>query len=250
MKCIRVFAASVVAIGLYTASAGAQLNGTIQGLSQGQVVCINSTDTGVGTILGSLTAGSFNCGQLSLTPGDNVTIVIAGSVGEGGEETGCSIPPVPEQEPNNLATPQEYQNLGALPSKGCVTAEGTITAGSGPDPSNPALNADQDVYAIVDLTGISQLEFDLISNGKVFYHVFDARTGDSLITQCSGSLPCIFPVPTGGDAMVGVRVRGEKPITYTFNLLDATTGGLPSPSAARSLNLPTSEPRDWLQNMR
>jgi hypothetical protein len=246
MKRISAFAASVVALGLYTAPVGAQLTGTIQGLSQGQVVCVNSTDTGVGTVSGPLTAGSFDCSQLPITPGDHVTIVIAGPVGEGGGGTGCST--VPEREPNDLRTPQEFQNLGTLPAGGCVAVNGTITAGIGPDPSNPTPNADVDFYATFNLTGISQLEFDLDSDGRAFFRIFNARTGDSL-GECP-SLPCILPVPTGADAAVAVRIRGENPLSYTFRLADATPVG--GPPAAQSLKLPTSDKlQDWrLQNMR
>ena len=46
-----------------------------------------------------------------------------------------------------------------------MEVDGTITSGSGPDPSNPAPNADTDFYGVFDLTGISELEFDLIPDG-------------------------------------------------------------------------------------
>ena len=83
--------------------------------------------------------------------------------------------------------------------------------------------------------------------GLAFFHVFDAATGESLIAECTG-LPCIFSVPTGVQG-VGVAVRGETALSYTFSLTDASAGGLPS--AAESLNLlAPDEPHDWQQKMR
>ena len=163
-----------------------------------------------------------------------------------GPSTGC-VNIIAEAEPNDLATPEEFHHLGSLAAGGCVAVDGTITAGSGPDPSNPAPNADTDFYGVFDLTGISQLEFDLISDGLAFFRVFDAATGESLIAECTG-LPCLFSVPTGVQG-VAVALRGETALSYTFSLADATAGGFPS--AAESLNLlAPDEPQDWQQNMR
>ena len=160
--------------------------------------------------------------------------------------TGCANI-IAEVEPNDLTTPQDYHDLGSLAAGGCVEVEGTITAGSGPDPSNPAPNTDTDVYGVFDLTGISELEFDLIPDGgTAFYRVYDVATGESLIEQCTG-LPCIFSVPTGLQG-VAVDLRGETVLNYTFSLTDATAGGLPSAGAPLNLLTP-EETHDWQQTM-
>ena len=128
-----------------------------------------------------------------------------------------------------------------------MAVEGSIAVGSGPDPSNPAPNADTDYYGVFDLTGISELEFDVIPDaGVVFYRVFDAATGESLVAQCTG-LPCVFSVPAGVQG-VAVAVRGDTALGYTFNLADATSGGLPS--MGMSLNrLAPEETHSWQQTM-
>ena len=154
---------------------------------------------------------------------------------------------IAEVEPNDLTTSKDFHHLGTLSAGGCVTVKGTITAGIGPDPNHPAPNADADYYGVFDLTGISEFEFDLLpEKGIVFFDVFDAATGDSLITQCTG-LPCVFSLPTGVEG-VAVAVRGDIPLGYTFSLVDATSGGLPS--AAGGLNLLAPEkPHGWQQTM-
>jgi hypothetical protein len=154
---------------------------------------------------------------------------------------------IAEVEPNDLTTPQDFHHLGTLLAGGCVAVEGRIAVGSGPDPSNPAPNADTDYYGVFDLTGISELEFDVIPDaGVVFYRVFDAATGESLVAQCTG-LPCVFSVPAGVQG-VAVAVRGDTALGYTFSLTDAASGGLPS--MGMSLNrLAPEETHDWQQTV-
>ena len=159
--------------------------------------------------------------------------------------TGC-VNIMAEVEPNDLTTPEDFHHLGTLPAGGCVEVEGTITSGSGPDPSNPAPNADTDYYGVFDLAGISELEFDLLSDGNSFYRIFDAATGESLVAQCTG-LPCVFPVPAGVQG-VGVAVRGDTALGYTFSLADATAGGLPSAAAPRHLLSPDAT-HNWQETM-
>ena len=154
---------------------------------------------------------------------------------------------IAEVEPNDLTTPQDYHDLGALAAGGCVEVDGTITSGSGPDPNNPAPNTDTDVYGVFDLTGISQLEFDLIPDGgTAFYRVYDVATGESLIEQCTG-LPCVFSVPTGLQG-VAVDLRGDTALDYTFSLTDATTGGFPSAASPRHLLSPDAT-HNWQETM-
>ena len=163
-----------------------------------------------------------------------------------GPSAGC-VNIMAEAEPNDLTTPQDFHYLGSLAAGGCVGVEGTITSGSGPDPSNPAPNADTDYYAVSELTGISELEFDVIPDtGTVFYGVFDAATGESLVAQCT-ALPCVFSVPAGVQG-VGVAFRGDTSLGYTFSLTDATAGGLPSAAAPRHLLTP-DEPHGWQPTM-
>ena len=126
-----------------------------------------------------------------------------------------------------------------------MAVDGIIAVGSGPDPSNPAPSADADYYGVFDLTGISELEFDVIPDaGTAFYGVFDAATGESLIAQCTG-LPCVFSVPAGVQG-VGIAVGGDTALGYTFSLTDAASGGLPSMGV--SLNrLAPEKNHDWQQ---
>lgn len=148
-----------------------------------------------------------------------------------GPSAGCANI-IAEVEPNDLTTPEDFHHLGSLAAGGCVAVDGTIASGSGPDPSNPAPNADADFYGVFDLTGISELEFDVIPDaGTAFYGVFDAATGQSLIDQCTG-LPCVFSVPAGVQG-VGIAVGGDSALGYTFSLTDATSGGFPSAAAPR-----------------
>jgi hypothetical protein len=160
--------------------------------------------------------------------------------------TGCANI-IAEVEPNDLATSQDFHHLGSLAAGGCVGGEGTIASGSGPDPSNPAPNADLDFYGVFDLTGISQIEFDVIPDaGTAFYGVFDAATGKSLIDQCTG-LPCVFSVPAGVPG-VGVAVGGDTALGYTFSLTDATAGGFPSAAGSRHLLAP-QDTHGWQQTL-
>ena len=163
-----------------------------------------------------------------------------------GPSAGC-VNIIAEVEPNDLTTPEDFHHLGTLPAGGCVEVDGTITSGSGPDPANPAPNADMDYYGVFDLAGISELEFDVIPDaGTAFYGVFDAATGKSLIDQCT-VLPCVFPVPAGVQG-VGVAVIGDTALGYTFSLTDATAGGLPSAAGSRHLLAP-QETHGWQQTM-
>jgi hypothetical protein len=163
-----------------------------------------------------------------------------------GPSAGC-VNIMAEIEPNDLTTPQDFHHLGTLPAGGCVAVEGSTAVGSGPDPSNPAPNADADYYGVFDLTGISEIEFDLIPDaGTVFYGVFDAATGESLIAQCTG-LPCVFSVPPGVQG-VGVAVRGDTVLGYTLSLTDAASGGLPSMGTSLNLLAP-EETHGWQQTM-
>ena len=158
-----------------------------------------------------------------------------------GPSAGC-VNIIAEVEPNDLTTPEDFHHLGTLPAGGCVEVDGAIASGSGPDPSNPAPNADTDYYGVFDLAGISELEFDLLSDGNSFYRVFDAATGESLVAQCTG-LPCVFSVPAGVQG-IGVAVRGDTALDYTFSLTDATTGGLPSAAESRHLLAP-QDTHNW-----
>jgi hypothetical protein len=243
MKRMSAFAASVVAMGFYTAPVGAQITGTIQGLSQGTVVCVNSTDPGTGVVTGPITAGSFVCSGLSTTPGDIVTIVITAPAGEGGPilppGTGCSTP-VPEQEPND-DFPQS-QDVGTLQSGGCIAVAGSTDVGFGNPDAPDDLNADFDYY-LFSLAGVSRvrIDFDLAAAQTLRFSIFDADTQARLEDQ--GPPEAIEVAVPAQTSRIIFRMSTDVPDSYTLTFSDQSgTGSPPLGALTRGLRLIEQRP--------
>ena len=234
-KLIGVLTLTLIAVSLRNLPAAAVTGQIDGGLQVNQAICVNSTALHTSTV--SSPGTTFDCGAgFSAAPGDQITIILVATGVTDGPDPLCNTTPIIEQEPNNNFV--QVQDIGTLPSGGCITAAGHIDTGSDRSELLEDPNADFDHY-LLSPVGVSHLriDFGLAAAQTLRFVIFDADTQIQLEDQ--GPTDAIEVAVPAQTSRIMMRVSTDVPSDYTLTFSDRSNAEDASlrAFAARSLKV-------------